>query len=141
LQRPTILVIDDDRDTLKLLRIALEREGYNILTAANWDETTVEIKKSYDDKRPVDAVVLDLMMPERSGFDILRGLQVILMPLPPVVMLSANTGFYEQVEARTLGANRYLTKPTTPNKLVEAIEGVLAERGTGELSKLGPIGP
>ena len=125
LRPPLILVIDDDRETLALLKLALERNGFGAITASSWEETSSQIELTYTDKRPIEAIVLDLMMPGRSGFDILRALQVALVPLPPVIMLSAVTGIEQQIQARDLGATKYLTKPTTPSKLVEAIRDVL----------------
>ena len=124
---PTILIIDDERDTLTLLRLAVTNAGFQVLVAASWDEAAERIKTTYSQGRNIDAIVLDLMIPERSGFDILRSLQVVMKPLPPVIMLTAVTGFDQQVQARQLGASRYLTKPTTPAKLVEVIREVLAE--------------
>jgi len=125
LRPPLILVIDDDLETLELLKLALERGGFGVLTASSWDEATEKIEATYMDKRPIETIVLDLMMPERSGFDILRALQVALVPLPPVIMLSAVTGIDQQIQARDLGAAKYLTKPTTPSKLIEAIKELL----------------
>lgn len=125
LRPPMILVIDDDRETLELLKLALERGGFGVLTAATWDEASSQIEYTYMEKRPVEAIVLDLMMPERSGFDILRALAVALVPLPPVIMLTAVTGIEQQIQARDLGATKYLTKPTTPSKLIEVIKEVL----------------
>lgn len=123
---PTILVIDDERDTLTLLRLAIQREGYRAVVAASWEETADKIQKVIEDEGDsIDVIVLDLMMPGRSGFDILRSLMVVLSPMPPVIMLSAVTGFEQQVEARELGVTRYLTKPTTPQKLLDAIHDVL----------------
>jgi DNA-binding response OmpR family regulator len=125
LRPPMILVIDDDRETLELLRLALERGGFGVLIAADWDDASSQIEYTYMEKRPIEAIVLDLMMPERSGFDILRALQVALVPLPPVIMLTAVTGIEQQIQARDLGAAKYLTKPTTPSKLIEVIKEVL----------------
>lgn len=65
------------------------------------------------------------MIPKRSGFDILRTLHVILVPMPPVIVLSAITDVKKKVEARNMGVTKYLTKPTTPDRLVKAIKDVL----------------
>ena len=119
------MVIDDDLQTLELLKLALERGGFGVLTASSWDEISEKIEKTYTEKRPVEAIILDLMMPERSGFDILRALQVALVPLPPVIMLSAVTGIEQQIQARDLGAAKYLTKPTTPARLIETIRNLI----------------
>jgi len=123
----TILVVDDERDTLVLLKMALERAGFRPLLAASWDEVAARVKETYENGGKIDAVVLDLMMPGRSGFDILRSLQVVLNPLPPVVMLTAVTAFESQVKAREMGAVRYLTKPTTPRKLIDTLREVITE--------------
>ncbi len=126
LESPTVLVIDDQYETLDLLKLALEKNGFTAITAANWEEVVYLVERTYYLKRKIDIILLDLMMPGRSGFDILRGLQVVLVPLPPVVMLSAVTGFDQQLQARELGVSKYLTKPTTPTKLVTVIKEVLS---------------
>ena len=124
----TVLVVDDERDTLSLLRLALNKAGFQTLIAASWEEVAEKVEGHYKQGRLIDVIVLDLMMPGRSGFDIMRSLQVVLTPIPPVIMLTAVTGFEQQVQARELGVSRYLTKPTTPTKLVETIKTVLAEK-------------
>ena len=69
------------------------------------------------------------MIPGRSGFDIMRSLHVVMTPMPPVIMLTAVTGIDQQIQARELGVARYITKPTTPKKLVDAIRNVILENG------------
>ena len=128
LQSRTVLVIDDQYETLDLLKLALERSGFTVLTAANWSEVSYLIERTHTLKRSINIILLDLMMPDRSGFDIFRALQVILVPMPPVIMLSAVTGLEQQLEARDLGVAKYMTKPTTPAKLVVAIKEVLSRK-------------
>jgi DNA-binding response OmpR family regulator len=128
LQSRTVLVIDDQYETLDLLKLALEKNGYTVLTAANWEEAVYLVERTNNLKRKIDVVLLDLMMPGRSGFDIYRALEVVLVPLPPVIMLSAVTGIDQQLQARELGIAKYITKPTTPAKLVAAIKEVLARK-------------
>lgn len=123
----TILVVDDDKDTLKLLKLAIERAGYRVLIAADWNEVNDHIQTIYKINQKIDLIVLDLMMPERSGFDILRSLKITLVPTPPVIMLTAVTGLEQQIEASELGVTKYITKPTTPNKLLDAITKVLSD--------------
>jgi DNA-binding response OmpR family regulator len=120
-----ILVIDDNAKTLDVLKLALERAGFRVTTAESWESVEDKVEISYRVKDPFDLIVLDLMIPERSGFDILRSLQVILVPMPPVVVLSAITDVKKKVEARDLGVTKYLTKPTTPDRLVKTIRDVL----------------
>lgn len=128
---PTILIIDDELETLDLLKIAMDRSGINALTASNWDEAAYLVERTYKLNRPIDLILLDLMMPDRSGFDIIRALQVVMVPMPPVIMLSAVTGFEQQIQARDLGVTKYITKPTTPSKLIETIRKVLSKSDEG----------
>jgi two-component system response regulator VicR len=129
IRSPNILIIDDEIDTLELLKITMERNGFNALTAANWDEVAYIIERTFIQNKTIDVIILDLMMPDRSGFDIFRSLQVVLVPLPPVIMLSAVIGLEQQIQARDLGITRYITKPTTPAKLVQTVRDLLSSKG------------
>ena len=120
-----ILIVDDEPETLELLKLAMDRNGFNALTASSWDEVAYIVERTYKINRPIDLILLDLMMPDRSGFDIIRALHVVLDPMPPVIMLSAVTGIEQQVQARDLGVAKYITKPTTPTKLIDAIKKIL----------------
>ena len=122
-----VLVIDDDFETLRLLKMALERANLSVMTAASWDDVSAHVESTYRNDRPIDVIVLDLMMPDRSGFDIYRALQTRLVSMPPVIMLTAVTGMQQRIDARDLGVTKYLTKPTTPSKLIETIKEVLGE--------------
>jgi DNA-binding response OmpR family regulator len=128
LESKTVLVIDDQYETLDLLKLTLESNGFTALTAANWQEVVYLVERTHNLKRSIDVVLLDLMMPDRSGFDIYRALEVMLVPMPPVVMLSAVTGLQQQLEARDLGITKYLTKPTTPAKLIASLREVLSRQ-------------
>jgi len=125
LSSPRVLIIDDDKATLLLLKLALERSGFSVLAASNWDEAADMVEFSARYNRSIGVIVLDLMMPDRSGFDVLRALQAILKPMPPVIMLTAVTGIEQQITARDLGVAKYITKPTTPSKLIENINALL----------------
>ena len=131
-KQPLVLVVDDDLETLKLLKLALGRAGFDVLTASNWQEVNDRIEITYNNERSIAAVVLDLMMPERSGFDILRILQIYLVPMPPVIMLTAVVGTQTRIDARDLGVTRYLTKPTTPTKLIETLRELISQTQAGK---------
>lgn len=120
-----ILVIDDNAKTLEVLNLALERAGLRVTTAESWEIVEDKVKISYRIKDPFDLIVLDLMIPERSGFEILKSLHVLLVPMPPVIVLSAITDVKKKIQARELGVSKYLTKPTTPDRLVKTIREVL----------------
>lgn len=126
-EKDLVLVIDDDHETLRLLKMALERANLQVMTAATWDDVSKHVDSAYRNNQAIDVIVLDLMMPERSGFDVYRALQTRLVSMPPVIMLTAVTGMQQRVDARDLGVTKYLTKPTTPSKLIETIREVLKE--------------
>lgn len=126
--KPRILVIDDDLDTLGLLRTVLTKGGYEVSTASCWSEITDRLQMAVSNQRAYDAIILDLMMPERSGFDVLNSLKVILNKIPPVIILSARCGTQDMVRASDMGAAKYLTKPTKPEKLLETLGEVVHQQ-------------
>lgn len=122
-----ILVIDDDQETLDVLKLELSKSGYRVLLALNWEEIIDQVRRAHDARWAIDAIILDLMMPIRSGFDVLQSLQVMLDPMPPVVVLSALSGIPDQIKAREMGADKYLVKPTSRKNLLNALEEVLSQ--------------
>lgn len=120
-----ILTIDDDLDTLGLIRMVLKRAGYEVATASRWEEVTDRVNQAKETRQSFDLIILDIMMPDRSGFDVFRSLQVLLDKMPPVIFLSAKCSMEDMIYASDLGAAKYLTKPTTPDKLLEAVREVL----------------
>lgn len=132
---PRILVIDDDLDTLNLLRIELQLAKYFVLTAASWDEVMDRLKLVYGEGGSIRAIILDLMIPERSGFDILLALSVILDPMPPVIVLSALSDIESAIKARELGAIRYLTKPTDRKALINAVKEAVSMQIQSKLKR------
>ena len=122
-----VLIIDDDLDTVGLLRLVMQRRGYVVSTATCWEEIADRLRLSEDEGRGFDVIILDIMMPERSGFDIYNVLLVALHPMPPVIFLSAKSSIETMIKAKELGAAHYLVKPTTPDKLIATIEQVLQQ--------------
>jgi DNA-binding response OmpR family regulator len=124
--KPNILVVDDDTDTLKLIGVLFQQSGYEAATASNWDEIEQKIINIEKLKRRFDVVVLDIMMPNLSGFDIYEKLKIKLNPMPQVIILSARSNMEDMVKASDLGAVKYLVKPTKPEKLLEAVRIALS---------------
>lgn len=122
-----ILSIDDDLDTLGLIRMVLKRAGYEVTTASRWEEVKERVTVAKDNRQPFDLIILDIMMPERSGFDIFRSLEAILERMPPVIFLSAKYSMEDMLRASDMGAAKYLVKPTTPDKLLESVRAVLEQ--------------
>jgi two-component system, OmpR family, KDP operon response regulator KdpE len=99
-----VLVIDDEPQILRALRINLSVRGYEVTTAA----TGAEALRAAAEHRP-DVVILDLGLPDISGIDVLHGLRGWLTV--PVIVLSARTDSSDKVEALDAGADDYVTKP------------------------------
>jgi DNA-binding response OmpR family regulator len=126
---PRILIVDDDLDTIGLLRLVLQRAGYKVVTATNYEEVVDRLKMAEKYEEPISLVILDIMMPARSGFDVYLTLKVVLHPMPPVIFLSAKCNMDDMIKASDLGAAKYLVKPTTPDKLLKAVDEVLKVHG------------
>jgi two-component system, OmpR family, copper resistance phosphate regulon response regulator CusR len=125
--KPSLLVVDDDLDTLTLLRTALSRGGYQVSTASCWQEVTDRLHMAMANQQMFDVIILDLMMPERSGFDVLNSLKIILDKIPPVIILSARYSTQDMVKASDMGATKYLVKPVKREKLLETVAEVIKQ--------------
>jgi DNA-binding response OmpR family regulator len=120
----TVLVADDEPHLLRLVKFRLEREGYRVLTAADGD-AALQVAR---DQRP-DLCVLDVMMPKRSGFDVLRELRADeRFNTTKVIMLTARAQDRDVDAGFSLGADDYVTKPFSPNELRVRISAHLNRR-------------
>ena len=117
-----ILVIDDEGDIRESLDALLSLEGYEVDVAANATEGTKRLES-----RPYDLVLLDLMMPDRSGMDVLREVRDRDLETP-IFMITAFGSTETAVSALKLGANDYFTKPWENDKLLIEIERTIAQR-------------
>ncbi|MCD6291391.1 MAG: response regulator [Anaerolineae bacterium] len=118
----TILVVDDDLDTQKLLSLILTKEGFNVLTASSGPEALATVEQT-----PLDLVILDVMMPDMDGYEVLRRLRSNPSSSNiPVIMLSAKGGVHDRVNGLRSGADDYIPKPADPGELVARVEAVLA---------------
>ena len=121
-----ILIVDDDLDTIRLLELALRRAGYLVVSANGYDQMMDQLRTLNEFDQKVDLILLDLMMPKMSGYEILDLIRVYFHPAPPVIILTALSGLNEAVKALERGATKYLTKPTTQKKLIATIREVLS---------------
>ena len=124
LQDVSSLVVDDDPDILEVMSLALESEGASLVTATTGDEAVT----SYATRRP-ELVVLDMMLPKKSGFLVLEQIQGSEDP-PPVIMVTANEGRRHKAYAETLGVSAYLNKPVPMERLLETAVEVLDRAGS-----------
>ena len=117
----TILLVDDEEDLLDLLAYALQREGFDVLTAQDGAEA-LRIARA---ERP-DLVVLDIMMPKMDGLETCQRLREdAALRLTPILMLTARSEERDEILGLDAGADDYLTKPTSPNLLVSHVRALL----------------
>ncbi len=114
----TVLVVDDSPTVLKIVGMALERHGHQVLVASNAMQALAKL----DEVRP-DLVLLDITMPHMDGYQLCK----LIRGNPstgslPVVMLSGKDGFIDKVRGRLAGASDYMTKPFDPAALVQVVE-------------------
>ncbi len=128
-----ILVVDDDRAVVRLLRGYLEQAGYEVQVAYN-GETALQLMRH---QRP-DLVLLDLMLPDRDGWDITRLVRAdSRLATLPLIMLTARVTDADKIVGLELGADDYITKPYNPREVVARVRARLrVERGL-----LRPEGP
>jgi len=115
-----ILVVDDEPDTLGLIKLTLQTAGYQVQTTTGGREALRLVREE-----PFDVVILDIMMPDVSGFDVMRELNNDPTPPPPVIFLTARSGEEDQEIGMSLGVTRYLLKPITRGSLLDAINQAL----------------
>jgi|TARA_B110001454_G_C12579960_1_gene375699 DNA-binding response OmpR family regulator len=115
----TILIVDDDPDILDSFDLAMRAEGATTVLAEDGTEAVSASIKNHP-----DAVILDMMLPKRSGFLVLEEI-LSVEPAPIVVMVTANQGKRHMAYAKTLGVSAYLIKPVGLDKLIDTVSCLL----------------
>ncbi len=119
-----IYVVDDEPDMVELLATVLKGEGYEIET---YTDGRVALARVLEE--PPDLLLLDLMMPDLDGFELLKLLRLDSRGRNVVVLVvSARTGHRAQLETLQLGANAYIYKPFSPRELAVQVRHLLDER-------------
>ncbi len=114
----TILVVDDERNIVELVRLYLEKEGYAVQAAADGEQALVQFERVSP-----DLVVLDLMLPKMDGFEVCRELR--RRSDVPILMLTARSEDVDAIVGLELGADDYVTKPFNPRALVARVKAIL----------------
>lgn len=118
----SILIVDDDEDILRSMEIAIKAEGAQTETVMDGHAAISTCQRLQP-----DAVVLDMMLPKRSGFLVLEQIRE-LPDAPVVVMVTANEGRRHKAYAESLGVHEYLNKPVALDSLIETLSRLLQER-------------
>jgi DNA-binding response OmpR family regulator len=114
----SLLFIEDDDGIRLALSMALEDEGYSVNGSANGTEGLAAF-----DQHPPDLVLLDLRLPDMSGFDVCRAMRA--KSIVPIIMITAQTDTHDMVAGLEAGADDYVTKPVVPKELAARIRALL----------------
>ncbi|RLD03650.1 MAG: DNA-binding response regulator [Chloroflexota bacterium] len=116
-----ILVVDDDRDIVRLVRSYLEKAGYQVLTAYD-GESALRLLRS---EKP-QLLILDLMLPDRDGWDVARLVRADSnIAATPIIMLTARVEDNDKIVGLEIGADDYITKPFNPREVVARVRALL----------------
>jgi two-component system alkaline phosphatase synthesis response regulator PhoP len=131
----SILVVDDEKDIVDLLKYNLEKEGYTVLTAHNGKKALEQARKE------PDLILLDIMMPEMSGYDVMKELRRDKRTEAiPVVFLTAKGSETDEIVGLELGAEDYIMKPISVGKILARVRSVFRRRQqTNKLAEAGDV--
>ena len=116
-----ILVVDDDRDIVRLVRSYLEKAGYQVLTAYD-GESALRLLRS---EKP-QLLILDLMLPDRDGWDVARLVRAdSTIAATPIIMLTARVEDNDKIVGLEIGADDYITKPFNPREVVARVRALI----------------
>ncbi|MCB0199780.1 MAG: response regulator transcription factor [Anaerolineae bacterium] len=129
-----ILVVDDDKQIARLIRSYLEQAGYQVLVAYDGETALHALRRESP-----DLVVLDLMLPDRDGWDITRTVRSDpALAATPIIMVTARVEDTDKIVGLELGADDYVTKPFNPRELVSRVRAVL-RRMSGQPALVSPV--
>ena len=115
-----ILIVDDDAEIVESLRLALEGNGYTVLVARDGNQGL-----ALSERENPDLVILDMMMPKRSGFLVLEKMRRTRETPMRVIMITANEGTRHKAYAEMLGVDDYIRKPFPMDRLIESVQRLI----------------
>jgi DNA-binding response OmpR family regulator len=124
-EKKTILFVDDDPEILNAMRAVFDKRGYRVVTASDGNMALAVAERDAP-----DLVVVDMMMPKKSGFLVLEKLKTRNRDTPRVIMITANEGSRHRAYAEMLGVDDYIRKPFAMDRLVESVEKLCPLTGT-----------
>ena len=123
----TVLLVDDDIDIIESMRPVLDARGFRVMVARDGNAGLTMAER----ENP-DLIILDMMMPKKSGFLVLEKLKGRPGGLIPTIMITGNEGSRHRAYAEMLGVRDYIRKPFAMEKLVRSVETVLEAAGKAE---------
>jgi two-component system KDP operon response regulator KdpE len=115
---PLVLAVDDEAGILRLIRLELSEQGFRVVVSADGEEAI----RTFEQQRP-DAVVLDIMLPDMSGLEVMRRLRE--RSNTPIILLTARDHDEDKVRGLELGADDYIVKPFNPQELTARVRAVM----------------
>ncbi len=122
-----VLVVDDDSNISTLLRLYLEKEGFEVSTAGDGEEALATFEKVQP-----DLILLDIMLPKLDGWQVCR--EIRKTSQCPIIMITAKSETFDKVLGLELGADDYIVKPFENKEVVARVRAVLRRTSTGESS-------
>ena len=126
--KQTIMVVDDDPNIAQLVKLYLEKEGFEVSVETRGDDAVAAFQKN-----PPSLMLLDIMLPGMDGLQVCRAIRQI--SAIPIIMLSAKDETFDKVLGLELGADDYITKPFEGKELVARVKAVLRRAAPGESEK------
>ncbi len=121
MNRESILVVDDDKEIVRLVRSYLEKAGYEVFIAYDGETALHTLRR----EKP-DLLILDLMLPDRDGWDIARLIRAdTYLAATPIIMLTARVEDSDKIVGLEIGADDYITKPFNPQEVVARVRALL----------------
>ena len=127
-EKQAIMVVDDDPNIAQLVKLYLEKEGYEVTVETRGDDAMAAFQKN-----PPSLMLLDVMLPGMDGWQVCRGIRQ--MSNIPIIMLTAKDETFDKVLGLELGADDYITKPFEGKELVARVKAVLRRAAPGESEK------
>lgn len=115
---PLVLAVDDEAGILRLIRLELSEQGFRVVVAGDGDEAI----RMFEQQRP-DVVVLDIMLPDMSGLEVMRRLRE--RSNTPIILLTARDHDEDKVRGLEMGADDYIVKPFNPQELTARVRAVM----------------
>ena len=126
--RQRILIVDDDKEVVRLMRAYLEQAGYEVLAAYDGETAVHTLRR----EKP-DLVLLDLMLPDRDGYDITRLVRAdATLAHIPIIMLTARVEDTDKIIGLEIGADDYVTKPYNPREVVARVRARLRNQAVSQ---------
>lgn len=118
-----ILLVDDEAGLLELLKITLQKEGYNNITCAMTAVEALDLIKN----NTYDLILLDVMLPDFSGFELCQ--EIRKHTYTPIIFLTARSSDYDKLSGLAIGGDDYITKPFNPLEVVARVKAMLRRQG------------